>query len=320
MVKRVLLALLILHASCAHAFINPVSDVNWDCMFPMTLFGYQVGNGDDYQDSDGGQGNSNLICECFGDASVKVGVPIGFWEPFAIIDTVYEAWELVPFDFNLGLAAPYMTDGSRSANSAGNKVKANVHYYKFPVFKMLEMFQDIPCIQTQDEFDVGMLTEALPFFQNDLLALMAFPETILLANPVTMLACMADAAATAVSGPIDSLFWCLGAGQLYPIGMSTSGANVIGASSTHAARGVYLTGRTGLLKEYHPSGCYSRHVSIWTKSRYKHHLWHPMRQGKCAAFGYPEPVWTAGIPGHLIDNDFSFIVWRKVDCCSMGGD
>ena len=315
--KQVILALSLLVAFKSHAVINLVTDVNWSCMFPMTVAGVSVVNGADASGS-GQQGNTSPVCSCISDGALKVGTPISFWEPFAMVDTTYEAWNMIPLGINLGMATAYMLDGARGGGDRSKAVKSNIHYFAFPVFKMLDMFYDLPCLENSDEFDVMMVSEVLPFFQNDLLSLSAFPETLLVANPVASLACMADATSTAVGFPIDALFWCLGAGNLYPISGSATGDNIVSANSENAARGVYFMGRTGLLREYHWSGCFSSFIPIWTKSRYKFHLWYPMMQSICTPFGYPELVWTAGLPADVIKNDMSYMVWRKVDCCTMG--
>lgn len=314
----VIILLTILSNNC-FSIINPVTDVNWNCMFPMTVAGVAVVDGNN-AGSNGQQGNTSPICSCLNDGVVKVGTPLSFWEPFAMVDTTYEAWNMLPLGVNLGMSAPYMLDGARGGGDRGKAVKSNIHYFAFPVFKIMDMFHDLPCLKNDDEFDILMVSEVLPFFQNDLLSLSAFPETLLVSNPVAALACMADAASTAAGFPIDSLFWCLGAGNLYPISGSATGDNIVSANSENAARGIYFMGRTGLLREYHWSGCYSNFVPIWTKSRYKFHLWYPMLQSLCVPFGYPELVWTAGLPADSINNDMSYLVWRKVDCCTMGVD
>lgn len=319
MLKKIVFTVLIVLSTPSHALINIFTDVNWDCMFPMTMAGLNIGSGDDVLGAND-SGNSSMVCSCAGNGSAKVGVPIGFWEPFAIVDTSYEAWHIIPFNLKLDLAGPYMLDGARANGSSGKTVKANVHYITFPVFKMLDMFLDLPCLQNSEEFDLASVSEVLPFFQNDLLSLTVFPETLLLSNPATLLACIADATASAVGMPIDSLFYCLGAGNLYPISGIAVGDNVVAANSENAARGVYLMGRHGLLREYAPNGCFSNYKTIWTKSRYRFHLWHPMRQARCAPFGFPELAWTSGLPADQLDNDMSFMMWRKVDCCTMGGN
>src|SRR3546814_7957804 len=58
--------------------------------------------------------------------------------------------------------------GSQSSISDGTnttKLFAQMHYYIAPVWKMLDMFTDLPCIE-DDGFDVAMITEVLPTWQS----------------------------------------------------------------------------------------------------------------------------------------------------------
>nr|WP_254204621.1 TraU family protein [Aeromonas sp. FDAARGOS 1405] len=55
------------------------------------------------------------------------------------------------------------------------------------------MFYDIPCL-SDEGYDVAMMTEILPTWNNEILSMIVNPESILFANPVAALTCSADAA------------------------------------------------------------------------------------------------------------------------------
>src|SRR3546814_5153153 len=55
---------------------------------------------------------------------------------------------------------------------------AQMHYYIAPVWKMLDMFTDLPCIE-DDGFDVATITEVLPTWQSGTLGAIIQPEGIL---------------------------------------------------------------------------------------------------------------------------------------------
>ena len=61
-------------------FINPITDICWKCLFPIHLGGVNVTPGEkdymNYQVS---------VCACAG-TPPKIGVPLAFWEPVALID------------------------------------------------------------------------------------------------------------------------------------------------------------------------------------------------------------------------------------------
>ncbi len=86
--------------------------------------------------------------------------------------------------------------GSQSSISDGintRKMFAQMHYYISPVWKMLDMFTDLPCFE-DDGFDVALITEVLPTWQSGTLGAIIQPEGILFGNPAAGLACMADSA------------------------------------------------------------------------------------------------------------------------------
>src|SRR3546814_15665732 len=92
-----------------------------------------------------------------------------------------------------------------------------MHYYIAPVWKMLDMFTDLPCIE-DDGFDVAMITEVLPTWQPGTLGAITQPEGILFGNPAAGLACMGDSAAAAAGKVIDPLFWCMGRSEERRVG------------------------------------------------------------------------------------------------------
>src|SRR3546814_11389212 len=58
--------------------------------------------------------------------------------------------------------------GSQSSISDGTnttKLFAQMHYYVAPVWKMLDMFSDLPCLE-DDGLDVALMTEVMPTWQS----------------------------------------------------------------------------------------------------------------------------------------------------------
>src|SRR3546814_9532993 len=75
--------------------------------------------------------------------------------------------------------------GSQSSISDGTnttKLFAQMHYYVAPVWKMLDMFSDLPCLE-DDGFDVALMTEVMPTWQSGTLGAIIQPEGILFGNP-----------------------------------------------------------------------------------------------------------------------------------------
>ena len=74
----------VIKADCEGHFVNPFTDVCWDCLFPITIGNINVVSGD-YPDTD----NPSLpveVCKINVPPYMRIGLNIGFWEPFALAD------------------------------------------------------------------------------------------------------------------------------------------------------------------------------------------------------------------------------------------
>lgn len=297
-------------AGCESDFINPITDVSWKCMFPISIAGVSMGGGEDTINQ-----HDSAVCVCDSGPIPRIGLRYSLWEPSRVIDTVSDPYCMMPLGTELAgsssgakLAGGY----SRSANST--RVFQQMHYYIFPVFQILDMFYDIPCIG-DDGFDVAMMTEIMPTWNNDLLSMIMNPEAILFGNPVTNLACSADAAAALTGFPRKELFWCLGSwGNAYPLAGSVTATDYTEANAALAARGTYFMGRSGLLWETTDDGCSKRSALIWRKDKYKLQMARPTRDSSCLPIGRDAMLWGAG-KHDLYNDNFMWILNKKVDCC-----
>jgi conjugal transfer pilus assembly protein TraU len=70
------------YARCNGRFVNPITDICWSCLFPITIGGLTV--------SPSGEDTDNpkqFICECPAPLiGIRIGIPISFWEPVRMID------------------------------------------------------------------------------------------------------------------------------------------------------------------------------------------------------------------------------------------
>ena len=208
--------------------------------------------------------------------------------------------------------------GSQSSISDGTnttKLFAQMHYYIAPVWKMLDMFSDLPCLE-DDGFDVALMTEVMPTWQSGTLGAIIQPEGILFGNPAAGLACMSDSAAAAAGKVIDPLFWCMGSwGSTYPVAGDIHMGDRVEAWAGLAARGTFMMGRLGALTIHSADGCSFKPQPIWTKSRYKLQLMEPVKGGKCVNIGRPGALWTSGKHAPGKDNA-QFMLFEKAICCA----
>lgn len=316
MIRKALIAFVLLGlsatasaASCDGSMINPISDVNWSCMFPMSLAGVPIGSGEDTINE-----HDSPVCVCETNNVPRIGLKYSLWEPSRLIDTVSEPYCMMALGTSLEGSANAKLGGSISRSSNSSRVFQQMHYYIFPVFQILDMFYDIPCIG-DDGFDIAMMTEIVPTWNNDVLAMILNPEAVLFGNPITNLACAADATAALTGMPRKELFWCLGAwGNAYPLAGSITSTDYTEANAALAARGTYLMARSGLLWETNDNGCTKHAALIWRKDKYKLQMARPTRDSTCIPIGRDALLWGAG-KHDLYSDNFMWVLNKKVDCC-----
>ncbi len=307
------------HASKCEAgtIFNPITKVRWTCIFPITIGGVKVGSFDKLDKELDAQSASKPLCACRKGVSFWFGVKVSFWSPNRMVDVVTEPGcmmalgaDLMPTGGKLQGSQSGIVDGTNS-----QKMFAQMHYYTAPVWKMLDMFTDLPCIE-DDGFDVALITEVLPTWQSGTLGAIIQPEGILFGNPAAGLACMADSAAAAAGKVIDPLFWCMGSwGSTYPVAGDIHFSDSVEAWAGLAARGTFMMGRLGALTISSADGCLFKAQPIWTKSRYKLQIMEPVKGGKCVNIGRPGALWSSAKHAPAKDNA-QFMLFEKVICCA----
>ena len=317
LIKAVLLAFLLytpnsIANSCSSSFLNPITDISWKCMFPVTIAGIKMGGN---QDDDSRNNHTSPICSCKLNSGLRtLGLRTSFWEPSRIIDTVSDPYCLMPLGTTLGGRNKAKLSGSLTRTANSTRAFQQMHYFIFPVWKILDMFWDVPCLKDEG-FDVAMLSEIVPTWNNDLMAMIMNPEAVLFGNPVASLACAADSIEALSAMPRNELFWCMGSwGNAYPLAGSITATDYLEANAGLAARGIYFMGRTGLLWESTPDGCSTRLAPIWTKDRYKLQLAAPVRDSSCLPIGRDALLWGAG-KHNLNKDNMMWMMFKKNDCC-----
>lgn len=301
----------------AGTIFNPITKVRWNCIFPITIGGVRVGSFDTLSKELDAQSASKPLCACRKGATFWFGVKVSFWSPNRMIDVVTEPGCMMALGADL-LPTGGRLQGSQSGIADGTnsqKMFAQMHYYIAPVWKMLDMFTDLPCIEDTG-FDVAMITEVLPTWQSGTLGAIIQPEGILFGNPAAGLACMADSAAAAAGKVIDPLFWCMGSwGATYPVAGDIHFGDSVEAWAGLAARGTFMMGRLGALTISSADGCSFKAQPIWTKSRYKLQIMEPVKGGQCVNIGRPGALWSSGKHAPGKDNA-QFMSFEKVICCA----
>lgn len=307
-------------ANCESRFVNPIKDICWDCLFPITIGNIDIVSSD-YPDT---KNPSSPIEVCMTEKLIpRIGLNIGFWEPFAMTDVTPDPYCMVNLGFSMEMGNAGR-GGKQVRDPADSGAFYYVHWYKYPLILWLNIITSIGCVQEGD-FDIAYLTELDPTWNDDELGFILNPEAILFGNQVAQAACAADSAKAQIDIPLDELFWCLGTqGGTYPL----TGRVFDAKGSIHAA--VLLTERMDfklhrqlMIEDSSPDDgggfdgliCNQHLAPIMPKSRYRYQMTNMISAAdKCYQFGHDVISWEGGKNTPASSNCFGFMVYKKRNC------
>ena len=311
---------------CQGKFANPVTDICWSCTFPIRIAGIPL-NFQDQEDvsSVGGKASSpgGLVCACSN--PLRIGVKASFWEPARRVDVTRTPYCFVSIggvSIDPGFKAP---EGHVQIEENGNRRSSyQVHWYVDPIMYWLGVILDNPCME-KAEFDLAYMTELDPTWNDDELTMLLNPDVVLFSNPIAQAACAGDCVLATAGFGSNKLFWCAGCnGGIYPVnGHVASHVSHLQASSLLVQRFTAKGHRMGILSgtagEDAMCGYYS--MPLMDKGQYKYQLLYPLAQtdkinGRCCQpFGRTTALWGAGKSYPYKGEDFSYMIFRKRDCC-----
>lgn len=198
--------------------INPITDICWECLFPINVSGVNTTPG--YKDQ---TSYSSRVCFCAG-VPPKAGIPLSFWEPALLVDVTRHPYKLIGLGgIKVGEESIKKMGSVRSSEGTAGNSFYHVHLYKYPILSILEMFQDFTNCLDKEEIAVAYMSELDPLWNDDHLALIINPEAGFFANKAAQSACIVDCASSSYGKVLDSLFWCAGCeGSLYPFSGNVS--------------------------------------------------------------------------------------------------
>ena len=311
------------NAICNARFLNPITEVCWDCIFPISVGGLSMNLGTSRPDT---RNPGFPLCVCPAFPIPRVGLAIGIWEPARLVDVSNETgcFSNLGFDVDFGLFSRGKTSAIASDGSDKGS-KWHVHYYYYPLISMLGTTIDALCLETT-AFDLAWMSELDPLWMDAELSLLLNPEALLFANPIAQGACAADCA-VASSGnlPLDSLFWCDGcSGALYPV---TGDANnhIGGVQATSVVSAKLLSRMHRMLLARNTSSptalCSPQLAPIIPKSQYRRQITRPFpaTSGRyaCAPIGASTQFYDRYKEIPYIGESFGYLFWRKRNCCAL---
>lgn len=306
------------HAKCVGRFLNPVTDICWKCIFPLTVGGVEIIKG-----KPSPKGPKQPICYCQSKVvrTQVPGIPIGFWEPVRLVDVTRTPYCLV----NMGGKQIADTgvvgrgDVAEDVDDGTHHSFYHVHWYVYPIIYWLEVLTDFICLDNL-AIDLAYLTELDPLWNDDEKSIILNPEAGLFGNLAAQTACVADCVAATAKIPLDALFWCNGCqGSLYPFtGTITEHMGGVQASLLITGRFMAKLHREGLL--WGTLGirglCEKYPMPIIKKSQYRLQMTYPIATSRdCYPFGHSEALWQADREFPDKGSDFGYLIWRKRDCC-----
>lgn len=307
-------------STCHGAFPDPLTDICWSCMFPLTIGAAPV-LGEAQPDTDN---PTDPLCFCGNPP--RVGVSIGFWEPVRLVDVTRTPFCLVGLggvDLAPDIAVPRGAQVSQDSRTRTSFYQ--VHWYTNPILSWLQVLLDFPCLE-QGSLDLAYLSELDPLWADDELTAILNPEAVIFANPAAQAACAADCVAATAGLPIASLFWCAGCqGSLYP--MDGHVATHIGGVQASTLLTERMTARMHReLATFDGAGqaglCGLYPLPIMDKTHYRLQMVYPVpataqADGQCCQpYGRSTQLWGAGKDYPVAGEDFAYQVFRKRNCCA----
>lgn len=303
---------------CTGHFVNPLTDVCWRCLFPLSIGKAQVVHAA-LPDTDNAE---TPIGMCPTSLGMRVGLNIGFWEPASLTDVTDTPYCLVNLGgTKLNLGAKAKRGGRQVVGNGQTGAFFHVHWYKYPLINWLNLITSAGCLQ-QGDFDIAYLTELDPTWSDPNMSLVLSPESALFGSLKAANACSADSlSSTLANKPAESLFWCAGSqGTHYPL------AGFVNAPFSPVQTALLLTERLNyklhreppILLDSSPKAsaiCREHHQLTLPKSRYRYELVNQVADGKhCYVGGHNTLNWEVGkIKVHTPDQ-YGFLVWRKRHC------
>jgi conjugal transfer pilus assembly protein TraU len=324
-----------------------IQSVCWNCIFPMAISGMVVKSGDpavifsqaDFNIPDGeaiesgyvkgmppDRGTIPPLCGCFDDGKSTFGITASTWLPTHIVETTRNP----SCSRALGVQLPSgptneLNWGSKqvsgtTTNESGGTFY-NYHQVFFPITQVLNLTKFSGCApDARVDLDLGMMSEYLPYWSDDMTAFFLAPEAAAAMLPIAELPCMTEAITASFGRPINKLWWCMGGwGRSLPPSGNTPQQldNQTQIAALLGSRAMYMSHRFGMsMRTYKEDTlCKPRISRLFPKTQYKWQLLNPIADAKRAMWiGANTLRWSTGKQAPLKE-DPMMLLFRFNDCC-----
>lgn len=304
--------------ACVGKVFNPMTDTDWNYMYPITVMGVKTGPGFNpplmYEPP---------ICVCPGIFGIPTpGIGITFWEPLYIAEIERTPGCLSSLG-GASILSAYKTLQSEQVNEGkdgGPVSRMQMHWYEYPVFAMLDMLKSLVCYSPSG-FNLLYLTEIDPTWQDDMWAAIFAPESVLFTSTLAQMACAVDSAASSLNFPIDALFWCAGSwGSVYPLSGNAAHTNS-NFTSNNLVLAKFLARQSRLGLQWQTIGptaiCSSHPNPIWLKSQYRVNQVGPFpRRGVPVVIGSTGQLQVPPFANAPTRESTVNLIWQGQQCCA----
>ena len=297
-----------------------VSNVCWDCIFPIRIAGSEIASGDGFVPA---RAATTSVCGC----ANCIGYTAGIWEPARMVELVSKpscSPTLNGDDLGLDNGLDYGSKGSVDYDK-GDVAFYHSHVFIFPILLLLDGYLDGICTEpgtNAPDVDILYLSEIDPTWNEDELNRFLYPENLLLSNPIALAICLADVAAAEFREALDPLFWCVGSwDHLYPVaGHHTEHVSIPRTTSLLASRTMAQLHRLGFAKRTmgDDTVCNAATEPFLPKTQYQWSVFYPIAESNSkhptgrSTFRWGE---SRVIPG--VGEDMVYLLWRWQDCCQI---
>ena len=290
------------------------SEFCFSCLFPLRIAGVPTGTGPIPPNV-----TEESVCSCSG---FDVGVTVGSWHPTRLIEIVTTPY-CSPSLGGVELASSVgMLQGTvgRGEQDNGDLAFFNFHDLPFPLRSLMDPFGDTPCSGVNTSGPI-YFSELDPTWNNEELANVMTPEIAIVANPIALSACAADAVAATAGEPRDELFWCAGSwGNIYPFsGMmrTSAGADptLTSLAATKSRATIHRHG-FGLQTVGDEALCGGIPSPFMQKSQYRMSMVYPIPEVTGNhAIGASSATWGLGHSYPGPGDEHVYLLWEWEDCC-----
>ncbi|MEM7174334.1 MAG: TraU family protein [Chlamydiota bacterium] len=296
------------------AFFNPITDVCWNCLFPIHLAGANL-----TKKSEDSIAHKTPICHCPGGL---VGVPVAYWQPNQVVEVTMTPYKLVSFG-GLKLSTSGMKKrGYLKQKEQGGYFEAfyHVHFYNYPVLQLLNAVKFVCTESLASNIGISYMSEFDPFWSDDSWNAILYPQNFIFANIAATAACIPDCIASTINKPTDKFFWCSGCqGSLLPYqGFVSPVRGGIQASSLLVHRILAKLHHLFALWTYEEGNyCKKKPSPYPPKTAYKIQIALPVKQTvkKCPALGASEFNWGMMKSFPVKGEEYVYVIWNRAHCC-----